>query len=278
MIQSTSKQIILCADDYGQNVAISEGIVNLAEQKRINAISCMVNIKSWSETSTALHSIQSSTFIGLHLNFTHGEALSASWRKAYGTQLSDITSVLKNTCLKRLNPQIISAEIQAQLDVFTKHMNASPDFIDGHQHVHQLPVIRDALLALYSELPFGTFIRKTCNGWSDLLSRDGFPKRQLLMLLGGMVLQRRLAQQSIPCNSSFSGIYNFKHAEKYARFFKQFLANTQDEGLIMCHPGNPSADMSDPLHSFRHHELNYFMSDDYLNDLAKHSFQLRRKA
>ena len=274
MIPLISKHIIICADDYGQNRSISEGIVLLAEKKRINATSCMVNSRLWSEYHTALLPVQSTTFIGLHLNFTHGEALSTAWKKHDGTQFCNFATLLKNAYLQRLNRDVITAEIQAQLDAFTQAMNTLPDFIDGHQHIHQLPCIRDAL---FNVCPSGMFIRKTSNCYRDLLSFDGFPKRQLIALLGGITLQHRLKTQSIPSNASFSGIYNFKQAANYRHYFKQFLAKSQDDGLIMCHPGNLSDDVSDPLHLYRHHELNYFMSDDYLTDLADHSFQLRCK-
>lgn len=277
MTPSTHKQLIICADDYGQNLAISEGIVHLASLKRINATSCMVNTASWAESSTALRPLQPTTFIGLHLNFTHGDALSSAWKKHCGTRFSGISTVLKNAYLKRLNPAVIRAEIQMQVEFFTHAMNARPDFIDGHQHVHQLPIIRETLLALYADKLDSIFIRKTSQGWRDLFSMDGFPKRQLITLLGGVALQHDLIKQSIPCNSSFSGIYNFKQAANYSHYFKRFLENTLDGGLIMCHPGNASVDKSDPLHLYREQELNYFISEGYLRDLADHSFQLRCK-
>jgi len=272
-----NKHITLCADDYAQNISISEGIVRLAEKGRISATSCMVNSKAWNEAHQALHPIQSTTYIGLHFNLTHGDALSPSWKKNYGAQLPGMASLLKQSCLRRLNPEVIAAEILAQLDAYTQAMNAYPDFIDGHQHIHQLPVIREALFAVYADLPPGIFIRKTCNGWLYLLSEDGFPKRQLIALLGGIAFQKRLTHWALPTNSSFSGIYNFKEAANYRHYFKRFLKHSQDGGLIMCHPGNLSEDVSDPLHLYRHHELDYFMSDEYLSDLDSHSFQLKRK-
>lgn len=275
--QTEIKQITLCADDYGQNTVISEGIVHLAEQGRINATSCMVNSEAWNETYQPLYALQSSTYIGLHFNLTHGAALSPDWKKKYGASLPGLASLLKQSCFRRLNPTIIATEIKAQVDAYTLAMNAYPDFIDGHQHIHQLPVIRDALLGIYADLPVGIFIRKTCNGWGDVLSTDGFPKRQSIALLGGIAFQKCLAHRALPANTSFSGIYNFKDAINYRHYFNEFLKHSQDGGLIMCHPGNSSDDISDPLRLYRHYERDYFMSDEYLSDLKSHSFQLKRK-
>lgn len=271
------KNIILCADDYAQNSSISEGIIQLAKQNRINAISCMANSELWGELYPILFSVQSTTYIGLHLDFTHGNALSPTWKKYHGTQFQGLSSLLKNAWLRRLNPEAIAAEIQAQLDAFTYSLNVLPDFIDGHQHIHQFPVIRDALLAVCSERLPNSFMRKTSNGWRDMVVADGFPKRQLIALLGGVEFQYRLKQQSMPCNTSFSGIYNFKRAKNYRRYFNRFLTHSQHEGLIMCHPGKRSTDMDDPLGLYRHHEFDYFMSDEYLCDMKNHSFQLKQK-
>ena len=154
-------------------------------------------------------------------------------------------------------------------------MNACPDFIDGHQHIHQLPVIRDVLLSVCANSH--VFFRSTSHGWSDVLSLDAFPKRQLITLLGGATFHKRLKQQNLARNSSFSGIYNFSNAANYRYYFKRFLMHSQDDGLIMCHPGNPSSDVHDPLRFCRHHELNYFMSDHYISDLVTTSFQLKCK-
>ncbi len=40
------------------------------------------------------------------------------------------------------------AEIEAQIDAFEQATGRRPDFIDGHQHVHGLPGVRKALIAV----------------------------------------------------------------------------------------------------------------------------------
>lgn len=277
IIMSKTKYIILCADDYGQNQTISDGIIQLAKHARINAISCMVNANGWAAASQELIPLQSSIYLGLHLNFTEGNALSAKWKKHHGCSFPSLQTIIKKASLQQLNSNAIIAEIQAQIDAYTHTMNAYPDFIDGHQHVHQLPMIRDALLKLYEALPQTIFFRKTSNEWRDLVL-NGFPKRQIIALLGGLSFSRELRQKNILCNTSFSGIYDFKNSEHYGQYFKQFLLQSRDGGLIMCHPGLPSEDKHDPLYQYREHELNYFMSNQFLNDLSEQSFHLSSKS
>ena len=44
----------------------------------------------------------------------------------------------------------IRAEIERQLDTFEKHLGFPPDHIDGHEHVHVLPGIRQSLFEVVS--------------------------------------------------------------------------------------------------------------------------------
>lgn len=262
------KDIMICADDFAQNEAISEGIIQLADRSRINAIGCIVNFPFWQSYSQALHSLSSQTLIGLHFNLTFGHSLRD--RKTFGR----LPQLLLKTHCKTLNRVTVEQEFEAQLDAFSEHMNQLPDFIDGHQHVHQLPIIRDALLTVYQKRKLNCFFRHTSNGLHDLTTLSQFPKSQLISLLGGLAFKAQLKNHTIASNTSFSGIYNFSQASQYATYFKRFLTQTKTGGLIMCHPGLKSADKTDPQYKYRHHEFNYFMSDDFLRDLKDNSCQL----
>ncbi|CDZ78867.1 hopanoid biosynthesis associated protein HpnK [Legionella massiliensis] len=261
------KNIILCADDYGQNEFVCEGILLLAKRKRINAISCLVNTPDWSEACDRLKPVKNSSYLGLHLNLTFGQALSLKWRERYPANFSSLPSLIKQAYLRRLDRDCVEAEICAQIDAFTQAMNAPPDFIDGHQHIHQLPVVREALVSIYKQKNLTAFCRNTSCRWQDFISHPNFPKRQAISLLGGQNFKRLLKRQTILANSSFAGSYNFVKANNYRHYFKRFLKLIHSGGLIMCHPGTTSLDLTDPLQQYRHHEFNYFMSNVFLSDL-----------
>lgn len=296
------KHIIICADDFAQNEDISDGILSLMQMRRINATSCLVNTVHWSDASELLHPLKTTHFIGLHLNLTFGQPLSAMWRKHEGEQFPDLSHLLMRCYLNRLDESVVAAEIQAQLDVFTHRMHIYPDFIDGHQHVHQLPIVRRALLAVHRQ-KMGhveredmlrseqgdlssiddtvghdtTFFRSTMNGWQDYFCVTGFPKVQALALLGGKHFSQCLKRDILPTNNGFFGVYPFKKSIQYRRYFLRFLEKIKDGGLIMCHPGNVSLDVHDPLQHHRSHELDYLMSHDFLDDLDKYGVFLLEK-
>lgn len=280
-----SKQIIICADDFAQNHEISEGILLLARNKRISAISCMVNGAHWDEDSHELNNINFNGYVGLHLNLTFGQPLSSAWRKFEGEKFYSLPVLLKKLYLGQIKRETIEAEIQAQIDVFSNFMHIYPDFIDGHQHVHQYKNVREALFSVHQKVMGHTenevdaeyidaFFRNTSNGYKDLITFSSFPKPQILGALGGIKFRKMLTIKQLPMNSSFTGIYNFKNAYKYRNYFKKFLSKSENGGMIMCHPGNFSKDLSDPLHKFRHYELTYLMSDFFLTDMEDNHYNL----
>jgi len=271
------KQLILCADDYAADAYVSEGILQLATLKKINAISALVNFPFWNEASVALNDLQSHCYLGLHLNVTEGLALSQAWQVQYGPCFNGLASLITKGVLRQLDPAVIKAEIHAQLKTFTKATGLLPDFIDGHQHVHQLPFIREVLLSVYREDKLTAFLRQTSNGWQDFFSTTAFPKQQLIALLGGISFKHRLKKEGISTNSSFAGIYRFKMARQYGDYFKTFLANSLEGGIIMCHPGLPSKNTADPLQHSRPYEFQYFMSEQFEVDRQNHQVQLKQK-
>lgn len=287
-----TKQLIICADDFAQNPEISDGILILARNKRINAISCMVNDASWGDASQDLLDTTYNGYVGLHLNFTFGQPLSSVWRKNEGEKFYSLPTLIKKLYLGKIQKSTLEAELQAQIDVFANAMHVYPDFLDGHQHVHQLPGLREALLNVHAKIMghatneeieldesdyCDSFFRNTSNGRRDFFTLSGFPKLQVLNILGGRKFKKLLTIQQIPTNASFAGVYNFKNARNYRRYFQRFLSQTQNGGIIMCHPGSYSKDSSDPLHKYRHHELTYFMSDLFLTDMEDNNYSLVMK-
>ena len=55
-----------------------------------------------------------------------------------------------------LNLNEIAFEIDQQLDAFEAHFGQPPDFLDGHQHVQQLPGIRDLVVKCYQRRDFAS--------------------------------------------------------------------------------------------------------------------------
>lgn len=266
------KNLWICADDFSQNAPISEGILNLASKQRINAISCMVNRPLWPEVATCLKNKTDFLKIGLHFNLSYGTAISEEWKEHYGAKLPALQTLLFLLFMRRIKTEIILSELLTQWDTFVENVGYVPDFLDGHQHVHQFPNVRQAFIALCLKKNFTGFCRTTTNGIKDFFSSDCFPKPLAMQLLGGRSLQKDLNKYDLKTNSSFFGFYSFNKAINYRTYFRSFLAASRKDGIIMCHPGLPSQDKTDPQYMIRRFEYDYFLSNEYINDLQEFRF------
>jgi len=250
--------ITICADDFGYHEAVSNGILKLLENRKINATSCMTNMPDWPRAAEML-SMMPPAQIGLHLNLTDGVPLTDLPCSHFGS----LNKLLMLSHLRLLDKNRLIKEFDAQLKAFKDGMNRMPDFIDGHQHIHQFPVIREAVLAIHKKhLTKNTGIRVSSNPLSQVVFK---PKSLILALTGALSLKKILQKNGIAHNQHFSGIYNFDSTIDYARKFSSFLEEIQGDGLIMCHPASPDyTSTSDPIAKARLNEFNYLMARETL--------------
>jgi len=259
MIDYMKKCIVLCADDYGQAPAISQGILALLKMARLSAVSCLVTTPYWPEHAKWLQPFQSNIDIGLHFNLTLDK--------------SSLGSLMAKSMIRQLDAGLIAAELNTQIDAFLTATGRLPDFIDGHQHVHQFPIIRDALLKVYLErFPDKKPYIRVAQFSSYYLSL----KKAIVQLMGAHALIKRLDENKIKYNHSFSGMYSFTNASKYPALFPSFLAEIGAGGLIMCHPGMPSPGPTDPISMARFLEYQYLSSLRFKMDCDTNEIAIMR--
>ena len=132
--------IALCADDYAQNQSIDDGILSLLAEQRLSAVSCFSTAPRWMQQSApALREAATAAAVdvGLHFNLTEGFAEAAPFR---------LRGLILRCLLTRLDSGWLRQRLHRQLDAFEAGYGKLPAFIDGHQHVHQLPGVRQVLL------------------------------------------------------------------------------------------------------------------------------------
>lgn len=262
-----AKTIVLCADDFGLNQGVSQGILKLARIGRLSAVSCMVNMPDFSVYAQELLALKNTVQIGLHFNLTEGTLLSIPGRPCFS-----LNELLIRTHLASIKLSFIAQEFKQQLEQFVQVMGCLPDFIDGHQHVHQFPRIRQVILDLYEQQlkHHGTFIRST---WPVISVTQYQFKAKILALTGGKALHAELIKASIPHNHYFCGVYDFAPDTNYRALFRSWLSSLSDNTLIMCHPGEGSRE-PDLIAPTRLIELNYFLSDEFMTDCNEYGIKL----
>jgi len=254
-----ARKIVLCADDYGLSPAVSRGIRELLDCGRLSATSCMVGFPEFAQDGPVLRSYLNRADIGLHFTLTTDRPLS---------------SVLVSGWLRRLNPKHIRAELSRQVNTFMSVVGAAPAYIDGHQHVHLLPAVREAVIEVAQRI--GAYVRLTREpigfamlqrpAWVDsaYLSWAAHPMEQLANIHG------------VRTNCGFRGVRSFKETTSFRDLFRSMISGAVNGSVIMCHPGHVDDTLHarDPIHHQREEEFTYFASDGFLHDMRQAGLQL----
>lgn len=257
-----SRRIVLCADDFGMNTAVDAGILALARSARLTGASCLVDGPSFAAGAGELAA--SGLQLGLHLNFTE------SFGQA-GPCLP-LRSLIAAAYSARLDQGALRASLQRQLQLFHDHIGRSPDYIDGHQHVHQLPGIRTCVLQTLATFP------EPRRPWLRDTSRPrvlGLPlrlqlKARVIAALGASALRREAQALGIRMNEGFLGVYDFQGGmSAYLRWMRAWLLACRDGDVLMCHPAL-GADADDPLSAQRQAEFQVLNGSALAELLVRH--------
>jgi len=151
MTESAPRRIWLCADDYGLSDGVNRAIRELIERGRLNATSVMmVTPAIGREAAAALQAAAAKNprcAIGLHVTLTAPfRPLTLHFRPLDGDMFLPFEKLLRAGLLRRLDAELVHAEVLAQLDAFHELFGRAPDFVDGHQHAQLFPQVRDGFL------------------------------------------------------------------------------------------------------------------------------------
>lgn len=261
--------LIMTADDYAQSAAIDSGILHLVGMGRVTAFSCLTLSPRWPEAAANISAqVKQSADIGLHLDFTQ-----------YTQPLKhSLATLIIKTKLRLLDESAIRHAIKTQLDAFEQALGMAPDYIDGHQHVHQLPQIRKVLIqelmARYpARLP-----------WLRIAvppAVDGV-KGMIIRWLGASTLQALASLNGLRYTHSLLGVYGFNlNAAMYLSKLDAWMqaAKAMHRPVaMMCHPavGVSHTDSSDPILTARLQEYEALSSPQFAALIASHQVSLSR--
>jgi len=262
------RRIWLCADDYGIAEGVNRAIRDLIASRRLNATSVMVVGAAIGRNEVAgLQDVAAASprcAIGLHATLTAPfRPLTMHFRPTDGGMFLPFPALLRSGLLRRLDPEMIHAELMVQLAAFQELFGRPPDFVDGHQHAQLFPQVRDAFLQAVKQAAPGAWVRQG-GRLQPLAQRLGAPKALVLDILSAQ-FRKRAAKANIPFNPAFAGAYDFSKAPDFAVLMRQFLDRLPDGGLVMCHPGfvDETLVSLDPLTTQRENEHAFLSSNQF---------------
>jgi chitin disaccharide deacetylase len=276
---ATPRRIWLCADDYGLSPGVNRAIRDLIERGRLNATSVMVVGPSIGRDEvSALRTASANNprcAIGLHVTLTAPfRPLTMHFQPLDGGMFPAFLKLLRAGLLRRLDPEIIHAELRVQLSTFSEMFGRAPDFVDGHQHAQLFPGVRDAFLTAVKEAAPGAWVRQGGRN-QPLARRLRTPKALFLDVLSAQ-FRTRAARANIAFNPGFAGAYDFTGTPDFGGLMAGFLADLPEGGVVMCHPGFVDDVLTglDPLTAQREREHSFLAGDNFPPLLAANKVTL----
>ena len=222
-------RVYICVDDCGLNASVNAAVTDLAANDCISATGLLVWRQASEQAAVALRSpVCRRLQVGLHLDL-------GSLTGPAGTD-GRLSSLIAASYSGMLRPQAVRLVVNAQLQRFEDLMGRAPAFVDGHQHVHQLPVVRQVLVQeivrRYTHRP--PWLRVTAPPVERRIPRR---KQDVIFTLGGRALRALAARHKLPISRRLLGVYDFKGTEEdYSRRLQGWMAQNRPGDVLMCHP------------------------------------------
>jgi predicted glycoside hydrolase/deacetylase ChbG (UPF0249 family) len=186
-------------------------------------------------------------------------------RLAPSGTLPKLTKLIAAALLGLVDRAEIKDELERQLDHFERGLSFPPDQVDGHQHVHVVPGIREVVLETlarrYPTLP--PLVRDPSDRWEAIAARPSAKSKAALVATLALGFAAAARRRGLPINQGFSGFSKFDVKVPYGGELKEALQHLGALPIVMCHPGHPDAEPAhgDPLAARRRMEYDALMAD-----------------
>ncbi len=263
------QKLIINADDYAMDAGVDEAILLLAEKGAITAASAMVLSPRWAEAARGAGDAPPLSW-GLHFDLTSPFAGGEFPAKK-------LSALMAQAHARLLDRKMLRREVDRQLSLFEAARQGAPDFVDGHQHIHHLPAIRDVLLEALSDR-YGR--EKERIGLRICVPRRWRGvKAGIIARTGASSLARLAAGRGHPVNTDFAGVYGFDADADLAALWRAWARDLHgDLPLVMCHVAVKTTDSEedDPIRNARLREFDWLASEAFSSLRQQFSLHLVR--
>ncbi|HSI15238.1 MAG TPA: ChbG/HpnK family deacetylase [Chthoniobacter sp.] len=215
---------------------INEAILDLAQRRRLSAVSCMVALPGFRTSDLhALASIEPRIEMGLHLVLTSGDTPARE-----DNVQPTFRELLKKSLLGQIDEDAMAREVEAQYRRFEKVAGRPPDFVDGHLHVHQFPVVRNAVVRFLQQIDADRrpYVRNSAMPMAKIWQQRVSRAKCFALGWFGDAFQRAACAAGLRTNRGFAGVYDYRTYEVYPEYLRRFVDHMEDDtSILMTHPG-----------------------------------------
>ena len=262
--------LIVHADDFGETLEITRGIIAGIEAGVVTSTSIMANMPGTAFALTRAPALGRRASFGVHLNLCEGQPLTsgASLVDDEGRFHRKRTLFLRSVS-GRLSMRELEAEITAQISV-VRDAGVVISHLDGHKHLHQLPAVCAAVAKVLPKFGIER-VRITRLGSVALTRSAPGLVRELLAMKASRKF--RAAQLRSPVRTvDLKGLLDAKRTA--AGRSPAVLVDPAGPLELCCHPGTEAADTDKPGSHHRSAELEYLLSADFQELLRRNRSRL----
>ena len=250
--QQNGQPPLLHADDLGLAEGVDAAIIDLAQSGRLQGASLLVNGPSAANAVEAWRDLADPPPLTLHLCLTEGHRLANSPDLPSGFGSLLLASLLPWQ-RRRIAPQLRTV-LQQQISRYRQLTGLSHIRLDGHQHIHLVPLVLDVVLDLApsesitwvrttrEHLPEGLSLRL----WWRSLQTGGLIKWLVLQLLSGLAIPR-LRRAGIATNRHFAGVlfsgsmFGTAFRRSWETAYSSSEVERASQPVVLIHPAIPDA-------------------------------------
>jgi predicted glycoside hydrolase/deacetylase ChbG (UPF0249 family) len=268
------RRLIITADDLGIGPATSRGIVEVAARDRVTASTLLVNSPYAEHGLRLWRSAGQPCELGLHFCLTNEEPISPSGRVAslvdQSGRFHSPAGLLGRLLSRQIDYDHLRTELTAQYRRFCELLGHAPTVINGHHHVHALPLVREVVADLLRRGGVKPFVRRVHLSWGQVFAQPGqIVTRAMLKALCRPVPGTLGAD-------SFAFLPTLDSPSQLDRFFRSLAKLPGQVVELCCHPGYPDETLEgrDPLTSQRVGQLHLLQSAQFVQACRQAGFEL----
>jgi chitin disaccharide deacetylase len=246
--------VIVHADDFGETVEITDGILMCIEAGVITSTSIMANMPATAYALPFARVLRDRASFGVHLNFCEGRPLTAGTTLVgKDGEFHAKRAMFIRAMTGKLSLRELEAEIAAQL-ARVRDAGVSISHVDGHKHLHQLPVVSAAVANVLPRFGIER-VRITRLRRLRASAKPSTFVRELLAWHGGRVFKRRSLRSPVR-TVDLKGIVDDHVLHRRTKS----IVDSSGAVELCCHPGVSAADVGKPGSHRRSAELDYLLS------------------
>lgn len=264
---SGRKELMVVADDFGFSEGISRGILSAYDNGIVRSFSVMTNSPAF-ESSIAMIKDQSRYDMGIHFTLTAGRPvcnpIEVSSLVDKNGEFHPIGKFYRRLLTGRIKYNDVYRELTAQF-LRLKEKVGKISHINGHHHVHALPVVCEAAAKIARSNNI-RYVRAPNSGYGGSTFKT-FLKKWLLGRFKGSYPQF-WHRKGIHTAQNFAG-FEFAGDDGLLKRWEHFIKHMPYGSTeVMAHPGIIDEDINDTYLKGREIELKVLM-DPSLKDLIK---------